>query len=167
MSSLEVAMLPLVKRSMLIALASLGVVACSGWPGSSAAPLEQAGDCPIPPRTFDDLHACTGESEVIERDVPVGFDGRTSDHIVISSKDPQAILAGLAAYATARGLGVGSFGLSAYGSRDVYDGGVGFNRGQIYWNDGGEITVDICTEYETWSGIEICVKESRYVVANQ
>jgi len=155
------------KSSILVALACLSLVACSRNVPTIATSVQQTGGCTIPPRTYDDLNACTGEAEEIEVDIADSPDGQTTAHIAIPSKDPQTILAAMGASMAERSVGAANFGVFAYGSREDYAGGVGWNRGRIYWNDGGAITVDICTEFETWSGIDVCVEESHFTVANR
>jgi hypothetical protein len=95
------------------------------------------------------------------------FQGKTTAKVAIASKDPQVILAGMGAYTAQWSIGAVSFTLFAYGSREDAESGVGFNRGRIFWNDEGPITVDICTAYAAAEGVEICTGQDSYTVDNR
>ena len=144
--------------------------ACAGGgdrigPGDPTAP--NTGTCAIPPRTFADLAACNGTSEQIELEIAESFEGKTTAKIAITSKDPQAILAGMGGYAAEWSTGADSFTVFAYGSANDYASGAGYNRGRIFWNNGGPITVDICTTISDLGGIDFCETETTYTVTNR
>jgi ABC-type glycerol-3-phosphate transport system substrate-binding protein len=134
----------------------------------SNAPTEVgAGSCSIPPRTYDDLAACTGASEEIELQVAENSDGKTVGRIAVASKDPLDILAAMGAYASANiSTNANSFTVFAYGSADDYENGTSYNRGRIFRTYRGPIKVAICTEFAVLDdGRDFCTKEQTYTVA--
>src|SRR5215217_4201804 len=121
--------------------------ACSGTSSSTTAAKTSAGaNCSIPPRTYSDLEACDGNSTEIELTVAKSFDGKTTAKIAIASRDPRQILSAMGAYTKEWSTGADSFTVLAFGAETDPESGAGYNRGRIYWNNGGEITVNLCTK---------------------
>lgn len=131
--------------------------------------IQPAGpSCTIPPKTYADLAACRGESEQISLEIADSFQGKSVVRIAIASRDPQAILAAMGDATRQWSIGANSFTVFAYAAAGDYAAGAGYNRGRIYWNDGGPITVNVCTSYiDLGDGIDFCDEESEYIVENQ
>lgn len=56
----------------------------------------------------------------------------------------------------------------AYASEADYRAGAGYNRGRLFWNNGGPIEVDICTEFaDLRDGIDFCSNEYTFTVENR
>jgi len=149
----------------LAVLAALAVGCSSG--ANRADPTPAAATCAFPPHTYDDLEACKGDSQQIELKVADSYDGKTTARIAITSKDPRTIVAAMGAYAAEWSAGADSFTVFAYGSESDYRDGGGYNRGRIFWNNGGPITVDVCTAFDDSQGVATCSKESSYMVTNR
>ena len=139
----------------------------SGQPAAQVTLVAVTGSCSLPPGTYDDLAACAGTSGQIELNVADSFQGKTTAKITIPSKDPRAILAAMGAYTAEWSIGADSFTAFAYGSADEYENGSAYNRGRIFWNDGGPITLDICTEWHDVEGIDSCTSQETFTVANR
>jgi hypothetical protein len=157
-------------RPSVVALLTLVLVSgCRGAPAAStpATAAPAAASCRLPPRTYDDLAACTGSSQQLELKIASSYQGKSTAKIAVPSKDPQTILAAMGAYTAEWSIGADSWTLFAYGSADDASSGVGYNRGRLYWNNGGPITVDICTDYKEADGVEACSAQSHYTVTNR
>ena len=136
--------------------------ACSGEPGRSASPVVS---CTIPADTYDDLAACAGPFEFLEWSAGDSVRAKSSAKIVIASRDPNDILAGLGAYTREWGL-TDSFVVLAYGSNDPSIAGR-FNRGRLAWKDRGPITIEICTAFAEIKGTEVCTDQMEFTVSNR
>ena len=134
---------------------------------SVAAASGAAASCSIPPKTYADLAACKGKSKEIKLDLAKDANGHTVARIVVASKKPKAILAAMGAYTAKWSQKADSFTVFAYGSRKDYRNGAGYNRGRIYWNDGGPIEVKICTDWYKFEVPDACSEESTYIVENR
>lgn len=152
---------------------TLLVAACS-WGGSApatarvTAPAAGGPRCAIPPRTYDDLKACDGEYDEIEVNVAKSRQGKTTVRIAVASQGPADILAAMGATARKWSTGADSFTVWAYATTTDYGAGAGYNRGMIFWNDRGEITVRICTAYsDIGDGMDFCDDEAEYLVQNE
>jgi hypothetical protein len=131
-------------------------------------PLAAGPSCSIPPKTYADLETCRGSSEPISLDVADSIERKTVGRIAISSKDPTAILAAIGDDARKWSSGAKSFTVFAYAAVGDYAAGAGYNRGRLYWNNGGEITVNICTAISVADdGMDFCDDEAVYAVANR
>jgi hypothetical protein len=162
------------RRSSIAAFA-LAVVGCGAGgptpaPLASSLPLASAtrlAACAIPPDSYADLAACKGSAEQFALKLAKTFDGKTVARVAIASKDPQAILAAMAGYTAQWSTKADSFTLFAYGSQRDYKLGAGYTRGRIFWNDGGPITVDVCTRWEKVGKVDTCTDELHFTVENQ
>ncbi|MEW6223204.1 MAG: hypothetical protein AB1627_01105 [Chloroflexota bacterium] len=144
--------------------ASVSSVPSRATPAPPPAPADR---CELPPRTYADLAACQGSSEQLELQIAESYQGKTTAKIAIASKDPQEILAAMGAFTAEWSLGADSFTLFAYGSASDAAAG-SYNRGRLFWNNGGPITLDICTAYMDLGdgGPEICSEEQHFTVTN-
>jgi hypothetical protein len=168
-------------RRLAIAAVALLAAGCGGSaptpsslgaspPLGSARPLGSAtllAVCAIPPDTYADLAACHGTADEFDLQLAKMSDGKTVARVAIASKDPQEILAGMGAYTAAHDTTAGSFTVFAFGSERDYKRGAGYNRGRIFWNNGGPITVDVCTAWEKPGNVDICTDELHFTVTNQ
>lgn len=146
------------------------VAGCSGAQpvATSGSPAAAAARCAIPPRTYDDLQACDGEYDEIEIIVAKSRLGKTTVRIAVASQDPTDILAAMGAAARKWSTGADSFTVWAYATTSDYGAGAGYNRGMIFWNERGEITVRICTAYsDIGDGMDFCDDEAEYLVQNE
>jgi hypothetical protein len=142
----------------------LALGACGGDPEAPTA--TPAGSCTIPPETYNDLAACTGPFLFLEGGMAMdNVRTKWSAKIVIPSKDPNDILAGLGAYMREEGW-TDSFIVFAYGWNDPSTEG-NYNRGRLLWNFRGPITVDICTEFTHVKGVEACTDQIEFTVSNR
>jgi hypothetical protein len=140
---------------------ALALSACGGEPQT---PI--AGSCAIPPETYNDLAVCTGSYMFLEwTRAPDNVGTKSSAKIVITSRDPNDILAGLGAYAMAEGW-TDSFIVFAYGSNDRSIEG-NYNRGRLLWNLRGPITVDICTQFAEIDGVEVCTDQVEFTLPSR
>ena len=153
-----------VRRSVSFGFAVLlAVGACGANHEPSTVTL--VGSCAIPPETYNDLAACNGAFEFLESSVADSVRRKSSAKIVVASKNPEDILAGLGAYMKVEGT-TDSFVVSAYGSNDRSIEGR-FNRGRLLWNFRGPITVEICTQFAEARGFEICTDQIEFTVSNR
>jgi hypothetical protein len=153
-----------VRRSVSFGFAVLlAVGACGAHHEPSTVTL--VGSCAIPPETYNDLAACNGAFEFLESSVADSVRRKSSAKIVVASKNPEDILAGLGAYMKVEGT-TDSFVVSAYGSNDRSIEGR-FNRGRLLWNFRGPITVEICTQFAEVRGFEICTDQIEFTVSNR
>jgi hypothetical protein len=145
-----------------------GATPTSAMNQPTEAPAATAAGCPVEPKTYDDLAGCDGESQQISLDVADGFQGKTIARIAIASRSPADIVAAMGAYTREWSTGANSFTLFAYGDVGDYAAGARYNRGRVFWNDGGTITVNVCTEIsQLEDGMDICDDEAEYTVANR
>lgn len=150
---------------------TLLLVGCGGAPpATTRAPATQAPAITIAPMTTDpatdrctlamttyaDLASCQGESEEYSIEVATSSVGKTLGRIIVPSKEPIEILAAMGAYARENSGASDSFTVFAFGSEtDAQEGG--YNRGRIFWNNGGPIEVDVCTTFfDIGEGVEVC-----------
>lgn len=152
------------------------ITGCSGPPGTSApAKTPQttvkppiSSSCTIPPKTYADLASCRGDSEQISLEVADSFEGKTVGRIAIASRDPAEILAAMGEYTGRWSSSANSFTVFAYAKVTDYAAAAGYNRGRIFWNNGGPITVNICTAFmDLGDGMDFCEAEAEYTVANR
>lgn len=137
-------------------------------PTVAAATAPPGPSCTIPPKTYSDLASCSGESEQIMLDIASSYHGKTVGRIAIASQNPAEILAAMGEYTRLWSPGADSFTVFAYGALGDYAAGAPYNRGRIFWNNGGPITVNICTTFTRASdGIDSCDAEDEYTVANE
>lgn len=172
------------RRIVDLVAAALLVAACSGGPGSAVgsttpAPARQTAEATDPPeatctlatvKTYEDLVACRGTSEQFSLEVAESRQGKTVAKIIIPSKDPDTILGAMGASTTEWSIGADSFTLWAYGSRaDAEESG--YSRGRIFWNNGGQIEVKVCTAIsvvEASDGsFEFCDEEATIMLTNE
>lgn len=152
---------------MLVAL----VVACGGRVVTETLPVqsfdaEATPSCGIPPRTYDDLASCDGQFAEISAKIAESYQGKTVVKIAVKSKDPDAIVSAMGASVYVWSTGADSFTVFAFGSKRDAEAG-GYNRGRIFWNNGGPITVDVCTAWAKVGGIDTCTDQDTYTVANR
>lgn len=166
-------------KVILIGAACAILIGCSGSPGNADATVKPtpavasatppaSGSCTIPPKTYADLAACRGESEQISLEVADSVQGKTVGRIAIASRDPAEILAAMGDYTRQWSTRADSFTVFAYAKAADYAEGAGYNRGRIFWNNGGPITVNICTAFmDLGDGMDFCEAEAEYTVANE
>lgn len=152
-----------------VLVVTLAVAACGGTAEPTVKPASPTpvGSCSIPPRTYADLVACSGTSDPFDLQVADSFDGKTVARIAVNSRNPEEILRALGVVAREWSAGADSFSAWAYSSEKDYNEGAPFNRGMIFWNDGGEITLTICTDWEKVGGIDSCTESVDYAVKNK
>ena len=73
----------------------------------------------------------------------------------------------MGAYTANWSTGSDSFTVLANGSKRDYGKGGDYNRGRIFWNNGGPITVEICTAWDDLEAIDICTEQEQFTVANR
>lgn len=167
------------KALLVGAACAILIAGCSGPPGTAApartpqTTVKQptpptSVSCTIPPKTYADLASCRGESEQISLEVADSFEGKTVGRIAIASRDPAEILAAMGDYTRQWSSGADSFTVFAYAKVADYAAGAGYNRGRIFWNNGGPITVNICTAFmDLGDGMDFCEAEDEYTVTNE
>lgn len=111
--------------------------------------------CTLEMRTYSDLASCEGPSEEYSIKLAKDFDGKTVARIIVPAKDPLEILAAMGSYTREWSVGADSFTVFAIGSETAAAEG-GYNRGRIFWNNGGPIDVQVCKAYVTIESLETC-----------
>lgn len=167
------------RRALVMTMVLIG---CSGAPPMAttaptmpapASTITPVTDAPAPERctlsmmTYGDLATCEGESEEYSIDIATSSVGKTVGRIIVPSKDPLEILAAMGAYAREHSGASDSFTVFAFGSElDAQEGG--YNRGRIFWNNGGPIEVDVCTTFfDIGEGVEVCDEHVELTLENQ
>lgn len=157
------------RASIGLALA-IALSACGGTPSTSSVASRVAGvdasRCTVAnAKSYDDLRSCRASPVQVELEIADDFQGKTTSKIAVTSKDPDAILAAMGAWAVEWSTGADSFTVFAYGSESDAELG-GYNRGVLFWNDGGPISVDICTAFTDLEGTDFCEQRRSLTLAN-
>lgn len=148
---------------LLLAGCGSGVTSSATTISVTAPPSLTTQSCTLPPASYEVLRACEGQSTQLELKIAESMDGKTTARIAVKSKDPEAILAAMGAFMSEWDAGARSFTVWAYGSaRDARRGG--YNRGVLFYNNDGPVTIRVCTAFEKLEGVDFCTDEDEYVI---